>query len=104
MPRIDPFLLRLLLRRGAWLWLGSRLMLSAALVLATPPGDPQTLALGLITTLWYVLAVALVVWFDLVRRRELLLLGNLGIAPWAAVGLTCAPVLGAEVAITLLLA
>ena len=65
------------LLRGSVLWVGVRLMASAALALSK--ADP--LHLTFTATLWLVALASALGWADVQRRRESILLGNLGISP-----------------------
>jgi hypothetical protein len=101
-------LLRLLLRRGLVLWVGARLVLwvgarlMAALVVRLPPPvvpQPSTWHLGAAATPWFLLLLMLVFWLDLRRRRELVLISNLGLPPTFAAMLGCLPGFAGEIAI-----
>ena len=95
MPLPHPILRRLLVRRGLTLWLLARLMLLVALVLlpalaggrvVPPPAWRELLAAP-----QFLPFLALLVWVDLHRRRETMLLANLGHTQGGAVLVACLP-------------
>ena len=102
MPLPHPILRRLLVRRGLVLWVLARLMLLVALVLlpilaggrvVPPPAWRDLLAAPQLLPF-----LAFLVWVDLHRRREVLLIANLGQSRAAAVLLACAPGIALELA------
>lgn len=102
MPLPHPILRRLLVRRGLTLWLLARLMLFVALALlpalaservVPPPAWPDLLAAPQVLPF-----LAFLIWVDLHRRRETLLVANLGHSQGAAVLVACAPGIVLELA------
>ncbi|HSA56369.1 MAG TPA: hypothetical protein VLE53_11750 [Gemmatimonadaceae bacterium] len=97
MPLPHPILRRLLLRRGLVLWVLARLALLAVVLFSALSGGspsivPLTLAMPQMLPL-----LALLVWIDLHRRREVTLIGNLGQSQGAAVLIACLPGVAGEV-------
>ena len=108
MPLPHPILRRQLLRRGLVLWGLARLMLLAvvafAALLAEGTGHAALTSLrGIVSVPQVVPFVALLIWVDLHRRHELVLLGNLAQPRWAVVLLACVPGISCELAVLLAL-
>lgn len=102
MPLPHPILRRLLVRRGFTLWLLARLMLLVALVflpilgggrVTPPPAWRDLLAAPQVLPF-----LAFIVWVDLHRRREALLIANLGHPVTGVVLLACVPGIALEAA------
>jgi len=83
--RIPLRLLRTLLIRGTLAWLFTRALAAAILSLhATAVGEtatPESVAGTLVTTIWVLAFSAVLLLVDFRRRKEMLLLRNLGLAP-----------------------
>ena len=77
--RIPPSLVRVLILRGIVLWFLARLMAIAVLSFARVSGG------GALLPVWAMAVSASLVLLDLRRRRELMLLNNLGVATSLAV-------------------
>ncbi|MGI9139939.1 MAG: hypothetical protein ACR2GJ_02390 [Gemmatimonadaceae bacterium] len=73
----DRFFAVGLIRRATWLWVGARLILAVLSLLASAPVVPTTPAI----TFFMALLVAGLAAIEARRRREFLLLANLGVAP-----------------------
>ena len=103
MPLPHPILRRLLLRRGFTLWFLARLMLLVALVMLPVLAGSRVVPLPawreLLAAPQVLPFLAFLVWVDLYRRREVLLLGNLGQAQGAAVLVACVPGILLELAL-----
>jgi hypothetical protein len=88
--RIHPRLLRALLVRGSLAWLFARVLAAGVLAVqaATPgmggSGHADSIG-GVAVTAWVLGFSAALVYVDLRRRRELMLLRNLGVSPGGAV-------------------
>jgi hypothetical protein len=95
--RPNPLIVRAYLSRGARLWLATRVMLSAVLLLAGT--NPVRLSAAVAVAI--VLLTVVVSLLDTHRRRERALLGNLGIRPLLLGALFAGPALIGEVALRL---
>ena len=85
---IPAKLLRHLLVRGTILWVLARLTvlgIGAAATVNRVPGAEQTVAPGPIMSFWGVVVTAALVLVDLQRRKELMLLHNLGVTTQHAI-------------------
>ena len=86
--RIPLSYLRHLLLRGTILWVLARLAvlaIGAAAATNRVPGAEQTVAPGPILSFWGIVGTAALVLVDLQRRKELMLLHNLGVTTQHAV-------------------
>jgi hypothetical protein len=86
--RIPAKFLRHLVLRGTILWVLARLAVLAIGAAATVnhvPGAEQTVAAGPILAFWGIVVTAALVLVDLQRRKELMLLHNLGVTTQHAV-------------------
>lgn len=101
MPLPHPILRRLLVRRGFVLWVLARLLLIAVILGARALAGRG----AALPSAWELLAapqvlpfMALLAWIDLHRRREVLLIGNLGHSQGTAILVACAPAIAGELA------
>jgi hypothetical protein len=79
MLRLPPRYLRTLLLRGAALWLLARLMGKAAFAAAAAEDG------GVLIPIWVLVMAVSLTFVDLLRRKELSLLHNLGVTTGGAV-------------------
>ena len=95
MPLPHPILRRILMRRGLTLWFLARLMLLVALVMLPALAGGRVVPLPtwreLLAAPQVLPFLAFLVWVDLPRRREPMLLANLGHTQAGAVLLACVP-------------
>ena len=99
-----PFLGQLLLR-GIILWLLARLSVLAVAALATDAGisgAQEAIAPGWILSFWAVVITAALVLVDLQRRKELMLLHNLGVTTSHPVLIGMIPALTIEIFLSVL--
>ena len=85
--RLPPYLLKTQILRGIVLWFVARLVGLAVLSLAGAPGG------GAMLPAWVVAVSASLVHLDLHRRKELMLVNNLGVATAQAVVIGTIPAL-----------
>ena len=85
--RIPPILLRALILRGTGIWFFARLMAIAVLSSAGVAGG------GVVLPVWTLAVSASLVHIDLHRRKELMLLNNIGVASGNAVFIGSLPAL-----------
>lgn len=71
--------MRALLKRGVAIWIVSRLMAMSVFAMAAAAGGDDFSPTGLMINGWSVVMTAGLVLLDLHRRKELMLLKNLGI-------------------------
>lgn len=93
--RPNSLIVRKYLARGAGLWLGVRLMASAAFVMAE--SDP--LNIGPTATVLIIVAASTVSLIDVHIRRERALLENLAVSRQALIGLFAGPAVAGELAL-----
>jgi hypothetical protein len=97
--RIPAKFLRHLVLRGIILWVLARLAvlaIGAAAAANQVPGAEQTVAPGPILSFWGVVVTAALVLVDLQRRKELMLLHNLGVTTQHAIIVGMIPALTIE--------
>lgn len=95
--RPNPLIARTFLIRGAWLWLGARLLASAVIALAgTNPLDFSFMASLLIVVISAALGAV-----DMVRRHERALLENLGVSRMTLLAFFAGPAILGELGIAL---
>jgi hypothetical protein len=94
--RPNPLITRSYLARGAWLWIGARLLVSAPLVLAGM--DPLDLTFQ--TAMLIVGGSVLLGLLDVYRRHERALLENLGVSRLVLFAFLAAPAIIGEVIIS----
>ena len=95
---MSPALGRVLITRGAVVWLLCRLLVTGAAV-ATSRGVTRTPRLAPVAVAWILVVCATLALVDLRRRHERLLLANLGISRLQAVCWCLAPAALGESAI-----
>ena len=95
--RPNSLVVRTYLMRGALLWLGARLIASAALGFA----EMDPLRLPVATTIGLVVFSVLIGVADVHRRHERALLGNLGLSRGMLVGFLAGPPLCGEAILSL---
>lgn len=103
--RIPAKFLRHLVLRGTILWVLARLAvlaIGAAAAVNRVPGAEQTVAPGAIMSFWGVVITAALVLVDLQRRKELMLLHNLGVTTQHATLVGTTPAVTLEVLLTAL--
>lgn len=93
--RLPTRLLKTLLVRGTVLWFLARLMAMAMLAWVAA-------VVGPLVPLWTVVAASTLVFVDLHRRKELILLHNLGVSTSSAVLTGSIPALSCEVILLML--
>jgi len=95
--RPNPLIIRAFLTRGAWLWIGARLLASAVIALAgTNPLDFSLMASLLIVGVSTALGAV-----DVVRRHERALLENLGVSRMMLLAFFAGPAALGELGIAL---
>ncbi|MEO5815288.1 MAG: hypothetical protein ABIT20_08420 [Gemmatimonadaceae bacterium] len=95
--RPNPLIARAYLTRGAWLWIGARLLASAVIALSnTNPLDFSLTASLLIVAISTALGIV-----DVARRHERALLENLGVSRLMLLAFFAGPALLGELGIAL---
>jgi hypothetical protein len=77
--RIPTGLLVALLKRGVAIWIASRLIAMSVFSMAAAAGGHDFSPMGLVINIWTVVMSTSLVLLDVHRRKELMLLNNLGI-------------------------
>lgn len=103
MLSLPPPFVVLLLRRGAWFWLGGRALVGIGMAFAaglaggrTPPPPVRFGAMG---SLWFVVLCAALIVLDATRRRERILFANHGASLVEVAAVGAAPAAMAELAV-----
>ncbi len=96
----DRRLVRLLVARGTLLWLLAHLIVLGAFAMGSQSfWQPARLHLSPVQAFWSLVFCGVLAWLDLRRRRELVLLANLGIALPTVLAASLVPGVVGEVAL-----